>query len=64
MLDPGIDLTKKDLSLLIKELEKVKAWAVAKLDKNELEYLERRIDFLIVKLIEAFNNGAITIYIG
>lgn len=64
MLDPGVDLTKNDLSLLINELEIIKSWALAKLNKNELDYLERRIDFLIIKLTEAFNNGAVTIFIG
>ncbi|WP_219836948.1 hypothetical protein [Paenibacillus sp. R14(2021)] len=64
LLNPGLDLTKKDLSPLIQELEKIKSWAEAKLHKDELDYLKRRIDSLKVKLIEAFNNGAITIFIG
>lgn len=63
-LDPGIDLSKNDLSLLIEELEKIKTWAAENSNKSEIEYLKGRVDFLIVKLIEAFNNGAITIYIG
>lgn len=63
-LDPGIDLVKSNLFLLIKELELIKIWGIKNLNKREVEYLEVRVDLLIAKLIDAFNNGAITIYIG
>ncbi|MBW5449455.1 hypothetical protein GE107_25935 [Cohnella sp. CFH 77786] len=64
LFNPGLDLTKKDLSHLIEELEILKKWAETNLDKDEYNYMKRRIDFLIVKLIEVFTNDEVVVFIG
>ncbi|WP_040952709.1 hypothetical protein [Gorillibacterium massiliense] len=64
LFNPGLDLTKKDLSHLIEELELLINWAEVNLENDDFNYMKRRIDFLIVRLIEVFTSDEVIVFIG
>lgn len=64
LFNPGLDLTKNDLFHLVEELEVIKKWAEVNLNNDDFNYLKRRIDFLIVNLIEVFNSDEAIVFIG
>lgn len=55
--------SKKELPEVIRELERLKEWAISNLSGKELEYMEERIVNLIEAVPEMFNQEDTILYI-
>ncbi|MCM3172092.1 MULTISPECIES: hypothetical protein [unclassified Paenibacillus] len=62
--DPGIDLTKEHFPELVRELSLLREWANKSLEEKDATFLIGRVDFLIQKMTEVFNDEAVILYIG
>jgi hypothetical protein len=60
----GIDITKKDLPLIIEEIEKLKIWAKQKLSQEDCENIEKRINFIKEELPKFFLREDALVFIG
>ncbi|MEI7024917.1 hypothetical protein [Paenibacillus sp. y28] len=64
MFDPGVDICKDELPLLLEELDRVKMWAKIHLAEEDSGHMERRIQNLTQRLTEIFTDEGIVVFIG
>jgi hypothetical protein len=60
----GIDVDKKNLSCILKELSLLKEWTENNLEKKELDYFNERISRLKSMLDKAFLREDVVVFIG
>lgn len=64
LFESGVDVTEKELPIILDELEQLKKWADLNLKGIKKEYFFDRVDPLIERLPTAFQRKDAVIYIG
>lgn len=61
---PGISIFKEDILEVIRELNRLKDWAIKNLADKDLVYMTKRIDLLVTQLPLVFTRDDLSVFIG